>query len=316
MYIIRGFKNIPSRFRGSVVTIGNFDGIHQGHQAVFRQLRQLARIHGDVPTLAVTFEPHPLKLLVPERAPVRITGVRGKSRWMARHDVDAMFILRFTRELAALDPESFVRRVLREQLAAREVLVGKNFRFGAGRAGDFNELERLGKRFGFGVHCQPLFEADGVTVSSTRIRNLVTGGRFEAAAQLLGREFEIEGRVTQGHKRGRGLGFPTANLALTDMLHPPPGVYVVEGRINGNWLPAVANLGRNPTYGDTDLHLEVHLMAACGDLYRRVLRIRFLKHLRPEVKFATPQALKEQITRDVDEARAFFTNRTHQRGTD
>ena len=314
MYIIRGHKNIPDRFRGGVVTIGNFDGVHLGHRAVFQQLRALSAGHGGAPTVAITFEPHPLKLLAHDRAPSRITGVRGKARWMDEQGIDAMYILRFTRELAALEPETFVRRVLCEELAVREVLVGGNFRFGARRAGTFADLEALGKQLGFGVHRLTLQQLDGKTISSTRIRELVTTGRFDAAARLLGREFEIEGRVTQGHKRGRGLGFPTANLALADMLHPPPGVYVVEGRVNGHWLPAVANLGRNPTFGDADLHLEVHLLAPCGDLYRQVLRIRFLGHLRPEMKFSDPETLKSQIGRDVADARAFFDNRAPIRG--
>ncbi|MBF0368213.1 MAG: riboflavin biosynthesis protein RibF [Magnetococcales bacterium] len=306
MYIIRGIGNLPDRFRGGAVTIGNFDGVHLGHQAIFARLRRLAAHHPGAPTLAVTFEPHPLRLLDPSKAPVRITGVRGKSRWMERHGVDAMFILQFNRTLAAMEAERFVRTILADGLDAREVLVGDNFRFGAGGKGHVPLLEELGIGFGFGVHKQSLHQVDGQPVSSTRIRQAVGEGDFATAERLLGRSFEIEGRVGRGQQRGKGLGFPTANLTLSGLLHPPPGVYVVEGRVDGGWLPGVANLGRNPTFGDVGLGLETHLLAPCGNLYRKVLRVRFRKRLRGEVRFSGPQALVEQISKDVAQAQAFF----------
>jgi riboflavin kinase / FMN adenylyltransferase len=306
MYIIRGLKNIPSQYRGAVVTIGNFDGVHLGHQTLFSQLHTLGAVHGGAPIMAITFEPHPQRLLNPEKAPVRITNVRGKARWMDVHGVDAMFILRFTRELAALDPETFVQRILVDGLGIRDILVGGNFRFGVKGAGSCQDLHRLGVKFGFGVHCQTLLESTGEAVSSTRIRQAIAHGDFSQATELLGRPFEIEERVMGGKRRGRGLGFPTANLALTGLLHPPSGVYVVEGWIDGEWLPAVANIGNNPTFGDVGLHLEVHLLALCDDLYRRVVRVRFLKRLRAEVKFKDVDALKAQIAKDIVAAKAFF----------
>ncbi|MBF0453930.1 MAG: bifunctional riboflavin kinase/FAD synthetase [Magnetococcales bacterium] len=306
MYIIRGLKNIPSQYRGAVVTIGNFDGVHRGHQTLFSRLHTLAESQGGAPIMAITFEPHPQRLLNPQQAPVRITGVRGKARWMAEHGVDAMFILRFNQALAGLEPEDFVRQVLVDGLAVRQVLIGGNFRFGAKGAGRCQDLQRLGEQWGFAVECQTLFESQGGTISSTRIRQAVSQGSFDLAKQLLGRPFELEGRVIGGQRRGRGLGFPTANFALNGLLHPPSGVYVVEGWIDGQWLPAVANIGNNPTFGDEGMHLEVHLLAPCGDIYRRVVRIRFLKRLREEVKFQNVEALKAQISRDVQQAKAFF----------
>jgi riboflavin kinase / FMN adenylyltransferase len=309
MYIIRGLKNIPPKYRGSVVTIGNFDGVHLGHQTIFSRLHALGVVHGGAPVMAITFEPHPQRLLSPKKAPVRITNVRGKARWMEVNGVDAMFILRFNRALAALDPETFVRTILVEGLGVREVLVGGNFCFGVRGSGRFEDLQRLGEQFGFGVHSQELYGSVGGSVSSTRIREAVGGGDFSLAKDLLGRPFEIESRVIGGKHRGRGLGFPTANFALAGLLHPPTGVYVVEGWIDGKWLPAVANVGRNPTFGDEGLHLEVHLLAPCGDIYRKVVRVQFLQRLREEIKFRDVEALKLQIARDVVEAKAFFAQR-------
>ncbi|MBF0179982.1 MAG: riboflavin biosynthesis protein RibF [Magnetococcales bacterium] len=316
MNIIRGLRNLPSRFLGAVVAIGNFDGVHRGHCALFAHLRELAKGHPGAATMAVTFEPHPMKLLDPQRAPVRITGVRGKARWMEEQGVEALFILRFTRALAAMTPRAFVERILVEGLAAREVLVGENFRFGARGAGDYEVLIALGRELGFGVHAHPLVHVlDGQPVSSTWVRRAVEAGAFGEAEQLLNRPFEIEGRVRTGFRRGRELGFPTANISLTGILHPPSGVYVAQGWLDGEWLPAVVNVGCNPTFGDGAMGLEAHfLLPIPEELYRKVVRIRFLYHLRPEKRFPGPQALREQIARDVAEARAFFAHCLPARG--
>lgn len=305
MYIIRGLINLPEGFRGSAVTIGNFDGVHRGHQALFATLRPLAARH-HAPALALTFEPHPRRLLMPGQAPARITGVRAKARWMADHGLDGMFVLQFTHALAALPPETFVENILVRGLGAREVLVGDHFRFGAGGRGNFDTLHALGEAHGFGVHQEPSFILDGERVSSTAVRRAVQSGDFAHAEALLGRPFELEARVQGGQQRGRGMGFPTANLPVGENLHPPPGVYVVAARVDGGWLPGVANLGINPTFGDEGFHLEVHLLVPCPDLYRRVMRVRFLHHLRPETRFPDVSALRQQIARDVEAAQAFF----------
>ena len=314
------------QLRGAVVAIGNFDGVHLGHQTVFHTLRQLAADLGGVATLVVTFEPHPQKLFNPTQAPERITGMRSKARWIEAMGMDALFILRFTRELAAYQPEYFVRQILVEGLAVRAVLVGDNFRFGAGGKGSFANLQTFGKQFGFAVHSQSLVQNNNQVVSSTRIRKWVKAGRFTEAARLLGREFEIEARVTHGHKRGQALGFATANMALAGILHPPPGVYICEAWANDQWLPAIANLGHNPTFGNAEMRLEVHILAEDEDslsatgsphtsfsrakfsqnIYRQVLRVRFLQHVRNEIKFPNIDALKQQIMADVCQAQAFF----------
>ncbi|MBF0460498.1 MAG: bifunctional riboflavin kinase/FAD synthetase [Magnetococcales bacterium] len=309
MYIIRGIHHMPPPLRGAAVTIGNFDGVHLGHQALLQTLRQWAADLGGLPTLVVTFEPHPLKLLQHGEAPERITGMRSKARWIEHSGMDGLLVLRFTHQLAGLSPEQFVRSILVEGLAVRAILVGDNFRFGAGGQGDCTTLQTFGQQCGFAVCCQSLLRDDQQTVSSTRIREGVKAGRFAEVATLLGRDFEIEGRIAHGDGRGQTLGFPTANLALTDLLHPPPGVYIVEGWIRDRWLPAVANVGHNPTFGDHPLRLEVHLLADGGDFYHQVMRVRFLQRLRDERKFVDHHALKRQIEADVQQARDYFARR-------
>ena len=324
MYIIRGINNMVPPLRGGVVTIGNFDGVHLGHQALFQALQQLANGLDNAPTLALSFEPHPRRLLNPEQAPERITSLRSKARWIKKSGINALFILHFTRELSAWQPEMFVRRILVEGLAAQAVMVGENFRFGAGGKGNFADLQALGQQLGFAVYAQPLLHTpaqntqknDGPAVSSTRIRSFIKNGQFAEAEQLLGHAFEMEARVIQGQQRGQKMGFPTANIALTGMLHPPPGVYVVEGWVQGQWLPAVANLGYNPTFGNADMRLEVHILATRGarfssDLYRQVIRVRFVQRLRDEITFANGDALKQQIAADVLQAQAVFAQRRH-----
>ncbi|MEO5330910.1 MAG: riboflavin biosynthesis protein RibF [Magnetococcus sp. YQC-5] len=307
MYIIRGLNNLPPQFLGAAVAIGNFDGVHRGHQALFAKLRGLAKSHAHALVMAITFEPHPLRLLDPARAPVRITGIRGKARWMEALGVDALFVLRFNRHLATMKPHDFVRELLVKGLGVKEIVVGENFRFGANGAGTFDDLLDLGRVHGFGVHTHPLVYLDGQPVSSTWVRRAVEAGDFKEAALLLDRPFEIEGRVIGGHKRGRGLGFPTANISLGGMLHPPSGVYVAQGCLEEGWLPAVVNVGRNPTFGDASMHLEAHLLVPLAeDLYRKVLRIRFLHHLRAEIQFPDVASLQKQITLDVATARSFF----------
>ncbi|NGZ06287.1 MAG: riboflavin biosynthesis protein RibF [Magnetococcales bacterium] len=309
MYIIRGLRNLPTRFRHAVVAIGNFDGVHRGHQALFARLRELAVGQGGAPIMAVTFEPHPLRLLDPTRAPARITGLRGKARWMEEAGVEGLFVLQFSRQLAAMSPEAFVQAVLVNGLGVREVLVGENFRFGAKGVGTFEDLEQMGRKYGFGVHAHPLVILDGQTVSSTWVRREVESGSFGMAARLLDRPFEIEGRVVVGDRRGRTLGFPTANLPLSGMLYPPRGVYISRACVGGCWVPSVVNVGRNPTFGEHETRLEAHMLVSdeVMELYRKVLRIQFLHHLRPEMTFPNPEALRAQIGQDVAAAREFFS---------
>nr|CRH04960.1 Riboflavin biosynthesis protein ribF [Includes: Riboflavin kinase; FMN adenylyltransferase] [Candidatus Magnetococcus massalia] len=305
MVIVRGLTNLPESLRGAVVTIGNFDGVHRGHQSLFERLQQLAQPL-NAPTMAITFEPHPRRLLHPERPTPRITGVRGKARWMERAGLDGMFILHFTHQLQGLSAEGFVQQILVDGLQVQQILIGRNFRFGARGQGDFSTLEQMGQQHGFAVEASDLLQQDGGAISSTRVREAVSQCDFVKAKWLLGRHFEVEMRVSSGQKRGRGMGFPTANLPLRDRLHPPRGVYIVEGRVEGQWVPAVANIGINPTFGDEGLHMEVHMLSDCPDLYHRHLRVRFHAFVREEQKFASQEALIAQIGKDVAKAKQFF----------
>lgn len=300
---------MPPSLRGAAVVIGNFDGVHRGHQALMQALRQWAVALGNLPTLVLTFEPHPQKVLNHTQAPERLTSMRGKARWIEEGGMDGLFVLRFSRQLAACSPEAFMRHILVEGLGVRAVLVGENFRFGAGGQGDCATLLSGGAALGFDVCCQPLLQEGDQVVSSTRVRAALKSGQLAEVEQLLGRAFEIEGRVIHGDQRGRLLGFPTANLLLADLLHPAPGVYIVESYVQGQWLPAVANLGHNPTFGTHALHLEVHILAPCGDLYHQVMRVRFLHRLRDEIRFADGAALRQQIASDVQQSRDFFKQR-------
>ncbi|MBF0140124.1 MAG: bifunctional riboflavin kinase/FAD synthetase [Magnetococcales bacterium] len=307
MYIIRGKVNIIPRFTNAVVTIGNFDGVHSGHQAIFARLELLSRQHRDAPRVVITFEPHPRQFLGTGERLARITTLRAKARQLRELGVDAVCVLRFNRELAMLPAATFVERYLVQGLGVCEVLVGENFRFGAGGAGNLETLRHLGDRYGFGVHGQPLERMGDTVISSSKIREAVQRGDMERAGTMLGRPFEMEGRVLPGAKRGRVLGFPTANIRVNNMLHPLKGVWVVQCRVAGRWMPGVANLGHNPTFGQSWVSLETHLFDYQGDLYRQWLRVKFLKYLRPEEKFASLDALKNQIAQDCQVALDHFS---------
>ncbi len=293
--------------RGAVVAIGNFDGVHLGHQAVIGEAGRLARTLG-APHAVLTFEPHPRQVFRPHDPPFRLTPFRVKSRRIEALGVDLLFTLHFDLAFAARSAEDFVETVLLKGLGARHVVVGYDFVFGHQRRGTPALLEERGAALGFGVTVvDPVAAGSGVRYSSTAIRDHLVAGQPREAAALLGVPWEIEGRVERGDQRGRLIGFPTANLTLDDFLRPAAGVYAVracveqEGRVE--WHDAVANLGRRPTFGGSDLRLEAHLFDFAGDLYGRHLRVALIEYLRPERKFAGIEDLKAQIARDADEAR-------------
>ncbi|MBF0629603.1 MAG: bifunctional riboflavin kinase/FAD synthetase [Magnetococcales bacterium] len=308
MYIIRGNLNIVPRFKKAVVTIGNFDGVHRGHQAIFSRLQSLSHAHGGAPRVVITFEPHPRRFLGTDQSMARITRLGVKVRRLAEAGVDAVFILRFNRDLATLSAEEFVQRHLVQGLGVREVLVGENFRFGSGGEGNLETLRQLGAQHGFGVHEEPLMRVGDTVISSSMIRAAVMRGDLEQAGVMLGRPFEMEGRVIAGARRGRTLGFPTANIPVRNMLHPPLGAWIVQGWVAGIWRKGVANLGINPTFSLEWVNLETHLLDFSGDLYRQWLRVEFLKFIRPEQKFSNLEALQRRIARDVQEAKHYFSS--------
>ncbi len=314
MELIRGHYNLRARHRGCAVTIGNFDGVHLGHQAVLGQLSEKAAELG-LATAVVTFEPHPQEYFAAETAPPRLTRLREKVQILRRYAVDRVLVLRFNGELARMSAEAFVHRILIAGLGVRYLVVGDDFRFGHRRRGDIALLRALGECHGFQVVNMHTFEIDGARVSSTRIREALRVGALGTAEKLLGRCYRISGRVVRGERRGRALGFPTANIHVHSPLAGPcsaarlplRGVYAVDvfGLRTEPWR-GVANIGFRPTVDGRRCLLEVHLLDFQGDLYGRHLQVEFLKKLRDEHRFDSLAALEKQIARDVAQARDFF----------
>lgn len=309
MHIFRHPSSLPPTARGAVVAIGNFDGIHLGHQAVIGIAGRLAGDAG-APQAVLTFEPHPRSVFQPGGPPFRLTPFRVKMQLLRRLGVEILFNLRFDLALASRSAEDFVRSVLVAGLGIRHAVVGYDFVFGNRRRGTARLLTEMGRELGFGVTTVEPVQAGDAIYSSTRIRHLLEEGKPREAASLLGRPWEIDGRVERGDQRGRAIGFPTANLLLADYLRPAAGVYAVRAGIgrNGAWHDAVANFGRRPTFGGTDLRLEVHLFDFAGDLYGQHLRVQLIDHIRPERKFSGLDSLKAQIAADAEQARAILAS--------
>ena len=306
MQLVRGLHNLKPALRGCVATIGNFDGVHRGHQAILQRLRERAA-ELQLPSCVVIFEPQPREFFAPDNAPVRLSRLRDKLELLAAAGVDRVLCLAFNRRLRELSAADFVRTVLVDGLGVQHLEVGDDFRFGCDRAGDFPFLEQAGKQFGFSVEDAITIELDGERVSSTRVRNAAQVADFALAEQLLGRPFSISGRVLHGQKLGRQLGTPTANVQLKRRRAPLNGVYLVSVELDGRVQPGVANIGMRPTVaGDGRAHLEVHLLDFAGDLYGRRLTVVFHQKLRDEQRFASLEALKAAIDADIASARAYW----------
>jgi riboflavin kinase / FMN adenylyltransferase len=303
--VFSDIAELRAHLRAPVATIGNFDGLHRGHRAILERVLERAKATGGS-SLLVTFEPHPLTILAPERAPRMITTRRQKLALLEETGLDFVLILPFTIELAAVEAERFVRDYLQEGLRVREVLVGANFNFGRGRVGNADLLVRLCADLGIRAERVPEILSLGSPISSSRIRRAVLSGEVELARDLLGRPFCIEGTVIHGAGRGVGLGFPTANLAPAHDLIPQDGVYVTETIVDEAAHPSVTNIGSRPTFGEAPCVVESHLLEAPGDLYGRAVEVRFLARLRQELRFESPQALIDQVRRDVEKAREYF----------
>lgn len=315
MRIFRHLDDLPVALRGAAVAIGNFDGVHLGHRAVIAEAGQLAHAHGR-PWAVLTFEPHPRNLFRPGDPPFRLTLLRAKARFIAELGVDFTVALRFDRAFSSLSADDFIRRILVEGFHAGHVVAGYDFVFGKGRTGNCELLLRAGRTLGFDVTAvHAARDKAGEVFSSSRARDALRRGDAAQAAAILGRAPEIEGRVMQGDKRGRTIGFPTANIALRDHLRPAGGVYAVRAAIEGDngvdgkpiWRDGVANIGRRPTFGGEVEVLEVFLFDFAGDLYGRRLRIRLIEHLRRERAFDGIDSLRAQIAEDSLRARRILT---------
>jgi riboflavin kinase/FMN adenylyltransferase len=310
LVVTRGLA--PRGLAPAAVTIGNFDGVHRGHQAMLARTIAAARERGLVGSV-LTFEPHPREFFTPAAAPTRLTSLREKLELLAAHGVDHVHVQRFSGEFAALAPSEFVERALVRLLAARWVLVGEDFRYGARRAGDLASLAASGAQHGFAVEAMPTVADGGVRVSSSAVRDALARGDLARARALLGRPYGISGRVVHGQKLGRALGYATANVQLKHNRPPLGGIFAVRVAGAGAGPDAaprdgVASLGVRPTvHADGRPVLEVHLFDFAGDLYGRHLRVEFLAKIRDEERYADLAALKAQIARDCDVARALLT---------
>ncbi|MBU1451004.1 MAG: bifunctional riboflavin kinase/FAD synthetase [Proteobacteria bacterium] len=303
MQVVMGLEELRERHPRPVITIGNFDGVHLGHQALFAKAIERAKaVEGTA--LAVTFEPHPIRVLRPAVNLPLITPLDQKLELMAQSGLDITPCLRFDQDFARLSADAFVDKLLVGRLGAAEVVVGYDFAFGHKGLGDLELLCSKGEKWGFAVHVVGPVIVDGRPVSSTRVRQEVADGNMEAARRLLGRHYRVAGRVVAGHGRGgRLLGFPTANLRVSDELLPGPGVYAVMVELaGGRHLKGANNIGNNPTFDDGALSVETHLLDFDGDLYGQDIRLHFVERLRGEKRFDSAEELKAQIGRDIARA--------------
>jgi riboflavin kinase / FMN adenylyltransferase len=309
MHLFRGLRNCKADDRGMAVAIGNFDGVHLGHQALVRAARQCSLASGA--RLAVlSFEPHPREYFDPDSAPPRLMRLGEKCVALDALGVERLVVLRFDAHLQHLSPEDFVEQALRQGLGARHVVVGEGFRFGCRRAGTIETLAALGARAGFEVIAVPSVTADGARVSSTRVRAALGAGDLAGAERLLGRPYAMSGRVIYGQQLGRRLGFATANLRLHRRVAPLGGVFAVEVRgIDGCAAAAVASLGNRPTVGGGETLLEVHVFDFDGNLYGRRLSVDFVAKLRDEAKFPSLDAMVTQMHADAARAREILAAR-------
>ncbi|MFQ5995801.1 MAG: bifunctional riboflavin kinase/FAD synthetase [Acidiferrobacterales bacterium] len=306
MELIRGLHNLTPRHHGCVATIGNFDGIHLGHQAVVGQLAEKAQALG-LPTQIVLFEPQPQEFFRPENAPPRLTRFREKWQVLRRYSVDRVLLVRFDHAFASTEPETFITRVLIQDLGVRYLVVGDDFRFGKRRRGDFALLQTAGQRYGFQVVNMHTVTIDGKRVSSTRVRQALAMGDLGTAEKLLGRPYRMCGRVAHGTKLGRRIGMPTANIHVHRKATPVNGVHAVEVfGLESEPIPGVANVGTRPTVDGTRTLLEVHLLDFDGAIYGQYLSVNFLNKLRDEERFDSLDELKRHMYRDRERARDFF----------
>ena len=291
------------------MTVGIFDGVHRGHKKILRHLiKSAARMKAE--SCVVTFHPHPSRVLYPRRTTPMLVSTQHKLRLLAGEGVDRIVLVKFTGDFAGIGHARFVEEVLVKRMNVKRLYVGRNFLFGKGRKGNPAALRRLGRRFGFSVEVVPPLKSGGKVISSTLIRRLITSGRLKEAERMLGRSVSILGTVTSGKKRGRILGFPTANLDLHHEAIPPSGVYIVKAKLLGRVYDGIMNIGFRPTFAcdglDSEPTAEVHIFGFKDDIYGEDLEIGFLKRLRAERRFAHRSSLRRRIAGDVKKAKEYF----------
>ena len=312
MELIRGLHNIRTRHQGCVATIGAFDGVHRGHQAVLAQLKQQAQQH-QLPSLVITLEPLPREYFAPQAAPARLMSFREKIVALAEQGIDRVLGIHFDQAVSEVPAEDFIETIFHRQLGMKHMIVGDDLRFGHERRGDFTLLEKMGRDLGFGVSATQTLAIDDERASSTRIRRTLEAGDFALAERLLGRPYSMTSKVVYGQQLGRTIGVPTANLQLHRIKSPMAGVYAVEAQLKGSdvILPGVANVGTRPTVGNNlTAILEVHLLDFDATIYNKTLTVTFRQKLRDEKKFASFELLQQAIFADIEQARAYFARQT------
>lgn len=306
MQLIRGLHNASRVLQGCALTIGNFDGVHLGHQAVLRHLRQKAD-ELNLPMAVLLFEPQPREYFMGEHAPARLMRLRDKLHYLQQAHVDVVIVAKFDRTLANQPAEEFIEKGLVEQLKVKFLSIGDDFQFGANRRGNFAMLQQAGKRFGFVVEDNHSFCLDEQRISSTAIREALAKDDLALAESLLGKPYRIFGRVIHGNQLGRTIGFPTANIRLHRQVNPVKGVYAVKVRLkSGEIFNGVANMGKRPTINGMVQLLEVHLFDFAQNIYGEQVEVEFCHKIRNEIKFPSFDALKAQIEQDVETAKGFF----------
>ncbi|WP_424411455.1 bifunctional riboflavin kinase/FAD synthetase [Pasteurella sp. PK-2025] len=311
MRLIRGMHNLPKNLSGCALTIGNFDGVHSGHQAILRHLKEKAEAR-QLPVMVMLFEPQPREYFTGENVPARLMRLRDKLHALAQAGVDYVLCIRFNQHFAQLSAESFIEDWLVKQLQVRFLSIGDDFRFGAKRQGDFNLLKQAGEKFDFIVEDNHSFCVDRLRISSTAIREALAKDDLAQAEKMLGRPYSILGRVAHGNKLGRTIGFPTANIPLHRQVNPVKGVYAIKVRLkNGEKYQGVANIGCRPTINGVVQLLEAHLFDFNQNIYGKCIEVELCHKIRNEQKFPSFDDLKLQISRDVEKAKIFFATQTN-----
>ena len=309
MRIISGTNVYDKILAAAVVTIGNFDGVHRGHAEIFAHLKKTGIKRG-IPTVVVTFEPHPLKILAPDSAPAMITTFDQKVALIDGAGIDYLVVVPFTKEFSRLSASDFVHTLLCAPLGMQHIIIGHDYAFGRGREGNFSTLKRLGMQHGFTLEDLPPLGEEGVVFSSSLARSAISKGDMAAAARILGRYYQICGTVAHGREIGTSLGFPTANIHTVNELLPADGVYAVKVDVDGQRVDGACNIGCNPTFGGTARTVEVFLLDFSRQIYEQSIEVHFVERLRAVQKFTDGEALKAQINMDVAAARRILAD-TH-----
>ncbi len=306
MELIRGIHNLKIQHHGCVLTIGNFDGVHLGHQRVLEQVKKKALLLG-LPAVVMTFEPQPMELFAKDKAPARLTRLRDKFELLEAMHLDRLLCVNFNRRFASMSPESFIKDLLVNKLGVKFLVIGDDFRFGKGREGNFDMLKKAGEEFGFEVVNTASFCVEDTRVSSTAIRQALASDHLDESAEMLGRHYTLSGRVAHGQKLARDFGFPTANISLKRYVSPVRGVYAVQVYgVDSQPLPGIANVGKKPTVAGITPDLEVHIFDFEGNLYGKQIEVALLHKIRDEKKFESLELLKQQIELDADVARVWL----------